>query len=147
MNNTSEQIIKSAILSDASYNKPYSEPAGWTVFYEGRTNEANNGFDAVAYKNNISGEIVVVFRGTELSVTGSDGDLAADFDLVNNSQFSKAKDFYREVANKAKGEQKSISYIAGHSLGGTLATYVGIDNNVQTYAWRLQELSATRSLN
>ncbi len=94
-----------------------------------------------AYQNNISGEIVVVFRGTELSVTGSDGDLAADFDLVNNSQFSKAKDFYREVANKAKGEQKSISYIAGHSLGGALATYVGIDNNVQTYAFNAPPIS------
>lgn len=78
------------------------------------------GFAAVAYKNTLTNEIVIAYRGTDspLDILISDGQIA--FNLTPQ-QASAAVNFYEKVL--AENEDCSIS-ITGHSLGGALAQYV-----------------------
>ncbi len=78
------------------------------------------GFAAVAYKNNLTNEIVIAYRGTDspLDILISDGQIA--FNLTPQ-QASAAVNFYEKVL--AENADCSIS-ITGHSLGGALAQYV-----------------------
>ena len=78
------------------------------------------GFAAVAYKNNLTNEIVIAYRGTDspLDILISDGQIAFN---LKPQQASAAVNFYEKVL--AENEDCSIS-ITGHSLGGALAQYV-----------------------
>ena len=78
------------------------------------------GFAAVAYKNNITNEIVIAFRGTDspMDILISDSQIA--FNLTPQ-QATAAVNFYEKVLQE--NPDSSIS-ITGHSLGGALAQYV-----------------------
>lgn len=87
---------------------------------------AFGGFAAVAYKNSITNEIVIAFRGTDspLDVLISDAQIA--FNLTPQ-QASAANAFYNRIATDNPSSTISAT---GHSLGGALAQFVAASNHI-----------------
>lgn len=80
------------------------------------------GFQAVAYKNEATKEIVIAYRGTDSLLDGIISDAQIAFNLTPQ-QTSPALEFYNKIAASVSGEDYTIS-VTGHSLGGSLAQYV-----------------------
>lgn len=86
------------------------------------------GFQAVAYKNETTKEIVIAYRGTDsvLDAVYSDGQIAFN---VTPQQTTPALAFYDNISNSVSGQGYTIS-VTGHSLGGVLAQYVAASKHV-----------------
>jgi len=87
-----------------------------------------DGMQAVAFRDE-NGEIIIAYRGTsDMNLFG--GDLGDGFwyTLLNGmaKQYNSALSFYEKVNREHNPDQKKIS-VTGHSLGGALAAYVGIN--------------------
>lgn len=91
------------------------------------TYNVSNGFQAKAYKNNDTGEIVIAFAGTDKF---SLKDLATDASLasgVKPPQVDEAISFYKQVKEEfCKNDPNSKITLTGHSLGGMLAIQVAL---------------------
>lgn len=78
---------------------------------------------------NDSGEAIVAFKGTALGTKSGWGDLTADLKLgavVRPKQATDAKKLFDYAAATYSG---SIT-VCGHSLGGALAQYIGVESKV-----------------
>jgi len=115
-----------AQLSSAAYKiDPASMqlPQGWSYLSESQPDPSGadtSGYKGYAFKNNITGEIVIANRGTEPT---SSLDLAADLQMAANKlpdQYQFAKQFLDQIVNDPSNAGASIT-ITGHSLGGSLA--------------------------
>lgn len=109
-----------AQLADAVYQDNPANmqlPQGWSFLRPSDPNLV--GYDGAAFKNNITGEIVVAHRGTEPLTF--DGDWTANFQMGTNqlpAQYQYAQQFLADVIAANPGASISIT---GHSLGGALA--------------------------
>jgi hypothetical protein len=97
----------------------------YKVIYFARN--AVNGFHATAYQRTDTGEVIIAYRGTDLShaLTGTQ-DIVADAAMVVgkvNPQMADAEKFTRHVLEYARehGIPTDQITVTGHSLGGTLA--------------------------
>ena len=133
-NNISLNDVKNAaFLANQSYEtfdlskkdaKPVKNPATNSSFeVVAQVNDEITGFSGTVFKDPVSGEYTIAFRGTE---KGDLKDLAAGFsDMLidlNNRQFKSAMEFAnKQIAEiLAKDPYAKIS-LTGHSLGGSLA--------------------------
>ncbi|MEO5369630.1 MAG: hypothetical protein H7833_06085 [Magnetococcus sp. DMHC-1] len=103
--------------------------AGWLRAGEFVKQEyLGSGFFGRAYKNRDSSEVIIAYRGTELT---DFGDLNADRLIatgqIPEGQISQALLLFDDVSSVLGG--KSI-FLTGHSLGGFLAAYVAIVKGV-----------------
>lgn len=93
----------------------------YTVF--GHISDPSTGFQATAYRSiDVPHNIIIAYRGTELSIK----DAAVDFRMVRdrvNPQKADADAFTAAMIKKAEahGIPRDQITLAGHSLGGTLA--------------------------
>ncbi len=99
--------------------------------------ELSNDIGIVARKPN--GEVVVAYRGTDplnLSDLTADALIALGSNIaygrpIPGSRFANAEDLFRQVKDK----YGSVPVLTGHSLGGTLADYVGRRNEARSIAF------------
>jgi hypothetical protein len=116
-----------ANLSNDSYNDKFESGSG---------NECNkfvvidtkSGYDAVVYKNILTGEIIVAHRGTEFDkqfkkdLIQADGLIAIG---MNPKQLSDALDFVKKIAKDNNLDPSKVRN-TGHSLGGYLSEEVAL---------------------
>ena len=133
MNLTLNAVENSAFLANESYKtfdlskkdaKPINNDATKSSFeVVAQVNDEATGFSGTVFKDPVSGEYTIAFRGTE---KGDLKDLAAGFsDMLidlNNRQFKSAMEFAnKQIAEiLAKVPDAKIS-LTRHSLGGALA--------------------------
>lgn len=120
-NNAKDALIDWAMIYDQNVEQ-------WEVITDVEGIDTNGvssewaGFQAVAYKNEITKEIVIAYRGTDSLLDGIISDVQIAFNLTPQ-QTSPAIEFYNKIATSVSGEGYTIS-ATGHSLGGALAQYV-----------------------
>jgi hypothetical protein len=83
-----------------------------------------NGFSAIAIED-ASGQIIISYRGTDMTSLKDWGDNAQTALYAESSQSDDALSFFKEIQNLANG--KPISLV-GHSKGGELALKVALEN-------------------
>lgn len=138
-------------------------------------NDTNkSGFDAVVFRNDKDNQVVIAYRGTEPDISwGKVPDIATDgFDVVggrykrlretveNNpdilskpeyygtktaymdNQFYQAEKLYQEVKEAYPTAEISTT---GHSLGGALAQYTSIHNNLSSTTYNPASIRAVVS--
>lgn len=105
--------------------KVFLDGAEYTVF--GYKDDPVTGFQATAYQNTKTNEVIIAYRGTDTGhlLTGVQ-DAAVDATMVRdriNPQEAEARAFTQQMLDKAhsRGISKDQITVAGHSLGGTLA--------------------------
>ncbi len=133
--------IPFARLADAVYDFDNVIVDQWVLI---DTKDKSSGMQAAVYSNEETGELALVFRGTEtcdfpcslresaefLRDAAADGMLT--FGLVHG-QFKDAVRYAQEVIDNLAQGRKII--VTGHSLGGGLAQGVGAAFGLETYAF------------
>jgi len=93
-------------------------------------NRASSGLDAMVVENKATGEISLIYEGTQKEKRNQD--VLTDGDLVLSDatprQFKDADQFFR----KMKKKYGRIDHVAGNSLGGALANYVAVKEGVHS---------------
>jgi hypothetical protein len=87
-----------------------------------------SGFYAAVYKNDKTGEVTIAYRGT----VGAD-DWGTNFRARFVTPLSKVPLQYRaagELAGMVRSEYSRNISLTGHSLGGSLASYAGIEAHI-----------------
>jgi hypothetical protein len=115
-------ILTYAFLSQDSYSNTKTDylPKEWEIL---TSTHPESGYDATAYRNIVTNEIVIAHRGTEPSA--GDGDLSTDFKLgvlgvfipMRPQQTDDALTFTKKIMQEYK--TSSVTH-TGHSLGGWL---------------------------
>ena len=107
-------------------------------------NDTKTGFKADIYKDK-NGDYVLVYRGTYSDPDHPENDLVHDWSKewtddnmkqglgMGSEQYEKSIDIAKKV-NRNKPKDKQLT-IAGHSLGGGLATAAGAATGSKTYAF------------
>ena len=107
-------------------------------------NDTKTGFKADIYKDT-NGDYVLVYRGTYSDTNHPENDLIHDWSKewtddnmkqglgMGSEQYEKSIDIAKRV-NRNKPKDKQLT-IAGHSLGGGLATAAGAATGSKTYAF------------
>ena len=133
--------IPFARLADAVYDFDNVIVDQWVLIDK---KDKSSGMQAVVYSNEETGELALVFRGTEtcdlpcslresaefLRDAAADGMLT--FGLVHG-QFKDAVRYAQDVIDNLAQRRKII--VTGHSLGGGLAQGVGAAFGLETYAF------------
>ena len=98
---------------------------------EDEDNNSTTGFHGSAYRNKTSGEIIVVFEGSNdlsIGLRGSAKDwISNDGSIVAGAELPQAREalrFFNKIINKYGDDGISVT---GHSLGGALASVVAYD--------------------
>ena len=95
------------------------------------------GMAAVVFRNDVTGEAVISFRGTQLEDGAAETgfDIAADLDLgagVAHTQVYAAYYFLKAALNLLSPQQTANLTLTGHSLGGGLASLMGMYSGINT---------------
>jgi hypothetical protein len=165
-----EQQYEYSTLADHVYNPNQKLPENWSkVPIEGdaaselvkeikRLNNDGSGFYAELYKNDITGEYTLAFRGTQPPkhmvrdllkpvtsgipsiLKGEYSDIAAD--IFQGKQYENAKSLGEKIKELELDKKLELDNfkIVGHSLGGGLATVAGLESRCQTYTYNQAEL-------
>lgn len=122
--------IEYALLAGASYHDTRADlnrfpiPENWSVISL-IPQDPSTGFEASAYRNSLTNDIVISYAGTYAKdVTG---DIFAGIGLatgVGSAQLLHAAEYYLQV--KAANPDATSITITGHSLGGGLAALLGV---------------------
>jgi len=92
------------------------------------------GFDAFLLKEKSTGNHIVAFRGTE-GVASLDAITDIGMALGINAQKEFAQNFINSVLkDESLGVDKDKMILTGHSLGGVLATQIGLNNKIPAIA-------------
>src|SRR5438876_1162547 len=127
-------VYETSVLASTSYggSSPGPVPAGWKLL---QTNDgkpllrvsAKSGFEAVAYRSEVTGEIAVSYVGTNdwRDVFGTFPEIVSGNMPI--AQFQQAVDFHNEVMRTVRDQYPGASVVlTGHSLGGLLAQAVSV---------------------
>lgn len=137
---TLARSIPYAQLADAVYDFDNIVVGAWDLI---EAKGKSSGMDAGLFRNRDSGELALVFRGTEtcdipcspgeLIDTGRDvvADAAISIGTVSD-QFKDAFRFAQDVISRYPGVKITVT---GHSLGGGLAQAVGSTLGLETFAF------------
>lgn len=98
-------------------------------------NNNNSGFYAQIYKNKLTGEYTLAFRGSELTVGDWKNNIQQGF-----SAFSEQYAFAASLGECLSHSNAKIN-IVGHSLGGGLATVTGLKTGFPTYTYNQADIS------
>lgn len=125
---TDEQLMQ---MSDLAYedisglsNEDFNDVFGFDD--QGRPNaqildrrDLPNGFQAIAVKNKVTGEIVITYRGSDTDNRGIDwwGQDATIWTQTPGAQENEARKFVEAVKKNPEAKNSSI-VLTGHSLGG-----------------------------
>lgn len=140
--NTLQDARPYAILANAVYDFGTKTVADWDML---ENVSKSSGMQAAVYANRLSGQLALVFRGTDelcfipivcsnSQIVESGRDSLTDTMLTqgkDSGQFDDAYNYARDMLAKYPG--KSF-VVAGHSLGGGLAQAVGAAFKLPTYA-------------
>jgi len=128
MSTNADNAIKYGVLSVAAYGENVA-PLGWELLLPA-LNDSNTGFSARAFRNVLTGEVVVSYRGSDdrKDWTGSNVDL---FFQQKPETLQLAVKFYNEVKDTFGG----TPIVTGHSLGGALAQLVAALESTTGYAF------------
>lgn len=118
-----------AMLSAHVYGDTQALPKNWVVIDQ--YSEPKTGFAAGVYRNEVTGENVIAYRGTDDS--SLTGDLGNDMQIAVGqvpSQIRDAREYYNKwtaIINdpNSRSANKGVTLI-GHSLGGALAQLVAL---------------------
>jgi hypothetical protein len=149
--------IEYALLAGSSYydtrkaTNRFPVPKDWSL-YSRIPENSTTGFEASAYKNSLTNEIVISYAGTYddgrsvLTNPDKQADLALGMGLWSD-QLGQAAAYYLET--KALNQGATISF-TGHSLGGGLASLVSVFFGESAYTFDqapfAQALSQARNL-
>ena len=97
---------------------------------------ARDNFRAVAYRNNITGELVVAFRGTQ-----EIGDLVADMNQFDGHDSRTYRDAIALASALALENPNDDITFTGHSLGGGLATAAALQTGEQAVGFNSAALT------
>lgn len=113
------QVSVYAALSRAAHIRQ-PVPLGWSII---KTESLNNGFAAIAFKNDTTDEIVVAYRGTDefKDLLGIDLDIALQ---KVPDQLNAAELFLKGIQEDERDQGATIS-LTGSSAGGALAQLMG----------------------
>ena len=122
-----------ALLAGASYfdtrtsvNR-FPVPANWTLEIRA-PEDSSTGFEASAYRNTQTNEVVISYAGTDSSDIS--GDIAADIGLatgIGSAQLFQAAKYYLQVKASVTANNPDATFaFTGHSLGGGLAALMGV---------------------
>jgi Ca2+-binding RTX toxin-like protein len=130
-------------------------PQGWKLLPEFISHSGSNatllgnGFSARAYFNNNTGEIVISYAGTEFGATLPgmltdflSGNIPLAFGHYNEQAYLAAK-FYQDI----KAQYGSNITFTGHSLGGGLASVMGVWFNRPAYGYAPAPFQASADTN
>ncbi|WP_018986542.1 alpha/beta hydrolase family protein [Methylophilus methylotrophus] len=123
LQNNSQIAELAVFVYDKDKLSNQAAPEGW-AFIQGMQ---DGGFAAAAYKNIITGEVVISYRGTD-GVTDIIPDYAVKLGQWND-QFTLAAQFANQIRNIPALEGSPI-YVTGHSLGGAMAQIIS-----QMFGW------------
>jgi hypothetical protein len=98
-------------------------------------NNNNSGFYAQIYKNELTGEYTLAFRGSEMTATDWKNNIQQGF-----SFFSEQYAFAASIGECLSRSNAKIN-IVGHSLGGGLATVAGLKTSFPTYTYNQADIS------
>ena len=137
-----QAMLKSEKLE--GYEKLNAEEMGKMNIKDSDLKDPSTGFKADIYKDK-NGDYVLVYRGTYSDPDHPENDLVHDWSKewtddnmrqglgMGSEQYKKSIKLAKKVnRNKPKGKQLTI---AGHSLGGGLATAAGAATGSKTYAF------------
>ncbi|MCZ6149893.1 DUF2974 domain-containing protein [Campylobacter ureolyticus] len=116
-----------AQLSDNVYGSKKSAriPSGYSEISNSSYTFA--GFYATMYKNNITGEKIIAYRGTnDINYVGEDALLAL---FSSNRQVADMEAYYNMLIEKGLLAKDEKITVTGHSLGGSLAQFFSIIHN------------------
>ncbi len=85
-----------------------------------------SGMQAVAYRNNKTGEIAIAYRGTDSGLDFANSDAPIFFEATP-MQLKAAQNFYKNVKDAYPEAEITLT---GHSLGGGLAQVVASENGL-----------------
>lgn len=114
-------------------DNPNPEPNDWdSIKYN--SFPIDSGFTGEAYRNTQTGEIVIVFKGTDFTLDTNPeqakADLLADGSLAlgfGSAQLIDAVKFYEQVYEQARLENPNVEItFTGHSLGAGLASIMSV---------------------
>ncbi len=137
----SETKGASSLAYDAKPGESYNFPDGrqWEVVDVSASDGTfENGFRAIALQN--GDDVIVAFAGTDPL---SPGDIGTDILQAGGfapPQYQQAADFAEKWANRAGAENVTVT---GHSLGGALASYAAIENDLQATTVNAAPLALT----
>ena len=137
-----QAMLKSEKLE--GYEKLNAEEMGKMNIKDSDLKDPSTGFKADIYKDK-NGDYVLVYRGTYSDPNHPENDLIHDWSKewtddnmrqglgMGSEQYEKSIDIAKRV-NRNKPKDKQLT-IAGHSLGGGLATAAGAATGSKTYAF------------
>jgi len=116
-----QDVMTYGTLSIASYADSGVVPPGWEIVPNGQISDPVSGFAATAFRNPLTGEIVVAFRGTDGLNDMTESNLALLLQTKPGT-FDKARAFFTDIRNQFTNSPISVT---GHSLGGAFAQLIG----------------------
>lgn len=105
-----------------------------------RCNQYDKGFNAVLYKNEVTGEYTLAFEGSNFHPIDNTADFIADWILTNKVQGLDGIPEQYVLAMMIAGSMPqgvSINF-TGHSLGGGLASVAGVVTGAPTYTYNAE---------
>ncbi len=145
--------IEYALLAGASYYDTrtainrFPAPKDWAVVSRIPEN-STTGFEASAYKNSLTNEIVISYAGTNPNSL-FDPDNAANIGLATgfgSVQLLQAAEYYLAIKNNPLYQGCTIT-LTGHSLGGGLAALMGVFFGVETHTFDQAPFANSAQLN
>jgi len=106
-------------------------PNGWTEIENSHKENPSSGFEATAFRNLATDEIVISFAGTGPGFVLTSKDWWTNFELTKGECVQQLRDaaaYYMDI--KKKYANAAITF-TGHSLGGGIAAILGVLFDVQ----------------